>query len=60
MSNAAKHPDPMENRAEAQAYRHLPEMIPVADTVASMRGDSPPEASGERNDFIAAAVNAGG
>ena len=50
----------MDDRVGAQAYRHLPETISLAETVASMRGDSPPEASGERNDFIAAAINAGG
>jgi hypothetical protein len=60
MSNSAHDPHPTDDGAEAQKYRHLPEAISLEDTVTSMRGDSPSEASGERNDFIAAAINAGG
>jgi hypothetical protein len=58
MSNAANHPHPTDDRA--QAYRHLPEVIPLEDTAASIKCDSPSEASGEENAFIAAAISAGG
>ena len=65
MSRATNHPSPADDSAadasaEAHAYRHLSEAISLKDTVASMRGDSPPDPSGERNAFIAAAINAGG
>ena len=60
MTDAADHPGPTGARPEAQDYRHLPEMVSLEDTVESMRGDSPPEAGGEPNQFIAAAINAGG
>jgi hypothetical protein len=54
--------DPTE-RSEAGrpgAFRHLPDVISLEDTVTSIRGDVPASFSGEDNAFIAAAVNAGG
>lgn len=60
MPNAADQPHPTGARAGAHDYRHLPQLIPLKDTVESTRGDAPPEASGEPNEFIAAAINAGG
>jgi hypothetical protein len=47
-------------RTDPEAFSHLPDAISVEDTVTSIRGDSPPDPSGERNAFIDAALNAGG
>lgn len=58
MAKAAGHPS--SDGAAPKAFWHLPDAIRVEDTVTSIRGDLPPEPSGERNAFIAAAVNAGG
>lgn len=60
MSKAAAPPSSEHDRSEAWAYRHLPEVISVEDTVASVRGDSPSDPCGEQNAFIAAAIKAGG
>jgi hypothetical protein len=46
--------------AAPEAFRHLPDVIAIEDTITSIRGDFPPGPSGEQNAFIAAAVDAGG
>ena len=48
------------NGATTDAFRHLPAPVRLEETVATTRGDSPPEAIGEQNAFIAAALHAGG
>jgi hypothetical protein len=42
------------------AFRHLPAPVRLEETVATSRGDSPAEALGEQNAFIATALQAGG
>ena len=59
MSRTADRPEEP-TTAAAERFRHLPDRTPLEDTVASIPGDLPAEAGGERNPFIAAALNAGG
>ena len=59
MPTTPKGPSPT-SRATSDLFRHLPAPVRLEETVATTRGDSPPEAIGEQNEFIAAALRAGG
>ena len=52
------HPDT--NGVTTDKFRRLPAPVRLDETVAATPGDPPPEAVGEQNAFIAAALHAGG